>query len=375
MPIPNPFTLIAELSYRCPLRCPYCSNPVAIGSERYRDELTTEEWIRVVGEAAALGVVQLGLSGGEPLLRRDLEEIVSAARSGGLYSTLVTAGTLLTEQRAETLRAAGLDHVQVSIQDSDTEESDRLAGARSFAKKLEAARVSKALGFPLTLNFVLHRQNLDRISEMLELAFTLEADRVELANTQYYGWAVLNEKSLVPTREQLHKAEGAVAAARERAGTSMTILYVLPDFYEEYPKPCMGGWGSTAMVVAPNGETLPCQAASDIPDLFPPSVRDHPLSWIWFDSDAFNRFRGFEWMQEPCRTCPLNRQEVDFGGCRCQAMRLLGDPAATDPVCHLSPAHSAVLDRRSEAPDDDGSAAIGLPPLVYRSMRRQRTRS
>src|SRR3954454_142919 len=261
MPPPRPYTLVAELSYRCPLHCPYCSNPAAITGERYRDELQTEHWTRVFAEARALGVLQLALTGGEPMVRRDLDELVAAARATGLYSTLVTAGIHFTPERAAQLKAAGLDHVQVSIQSPDPEENDRIAGIRSFDKKIAAARAARELGLPLTINCVLHRQNLDRIEEILELTEALGAQRLELANTQYYGWAVVNQQPLIPTRAQLERGEEAVRRFRERVGPRITVLWVLPDYYEELPKPCMGGWGQVAIVVAPNGDALPCQAA------------------------------------------------------------------------------------------------------------------
>src|SRR5215211_794037 len=296
---PRPFTLIAELSYQCPLHCPYCSNPLDIGAEKYRRELETEHWIRTFREAQALGVLQLALSGGEPMLRRDLVELCEGSRDAGLYSSLITAGTLFTRERAEALKLAGLDHVQISIQSPNAEENDRIAGNRSFEKKIAAARFAKELDFPLTINCVLHRQNLDRIAELLDLALDLGAQRLELANTQYYGWAVPNQEALMPSREQLRRAEEAVQQFRARVG--------------------------------PNVDVLPCQAASTIPGLEFANVRQHPLEWIWHESDAFARFRGTGWMQEPCRTCPLGRQEVDWGGCRCQALRLAGDAAATDP--------------------------------------------
>src|ERR687887_1199747 len=345
----RPYSLVAELSYRCPLHCPYCSNPVDIGADRYREELETEHWARVFREARALGVLQLALTGGEPMLRRDLDDLVAAGRAAGLYSTLVTGGTPLTRERAERLKEAGLDHVQVSVQSPDPQENDRIAGNRSFEKKLAAARAARALGFPLTINCVLHRQNLDRIEEVLALALELGAQRLELANTQYYGWAVPNQDALMPSRDQLNRAEGAVRRFRERVGPKVDVLWVLPDFYEELPKPCMGGWGRTALVVAPNGDVMPCQAASTIPGLEFANVRDHPLDWIWSESGAFARFRGTDWMREPCRTCPLGRQEVDWGGCRCQALRLAGDPAATDPVCRFSPHPDRVVAAREPA--------------------------
>jgi PqqA peptide cyclase len=357
----RPFTLIAELSYRCPLHCPYCSNPVDIGDPRYRRELETADWIRTFREAGGLGVLQLALTGGEPMLRRDLVELCAAARDAGLYSSLITAGTLFTPARAEALKAAGLDHVQISIQSPDPEDNDRIAGNRCFEKKIAAARLVKELDFPLTINCVLHRRNLDRIEELLELTLDLGAQRLELANTQYYGWAVVNQETLMPSREQVRRGEHAVRRFRERVGAKVDVLWVLPDFYEELPKPCMGGWGRTAMVVAPNGEVLPCQAASTIPGLEFANVREHPLEWIWNESGAFARFRGTDWMQEPCRSCPLGRQEADWGGCRCQALRLTGDAAATDPVCRFSPHHDRVVSARDSAQTNE---------FVYRTMRR-----
>jgi pyrroloquinoline quinone biosynthesis protein E len=360
---PRPSTLIAELTYQCPLHCPYCSNPVDIGAERYRrhHELETEHWLRAFAEARRLGVLQLALTGGEPMLRRDLVELCAGARDAGLYSSLITAGTLFTRERAQALKSAGLDHVQISLQSPDAAENDEIAGNRSFAKKLAAARHAKELDFPLTINCVLHRRNLDRIEEVLELALALGAQRLELANTQYYGWAAANQDALMPSWEQLRRAEEAVERFRERVGPKVDVLWVLPDFYEELPKPCMGGWGRTAMVVAPNGDVLPCQAASTIPGLEFANVREHSLEWIWSESGAFARFRGTEWMQEPCRTCPLGRQEVDWGGCRCQALRLAGDAAATDPVCRFSPQHDRVVAAREPAADG---------ALLYRTMKR-----
>jgi pyrroloquinoline quinone biosynthesis protein E len=358
---PRPFTLVAELSYRCPLHCPYCSNPLDIAGETYRSELATEDWIRTFSQARRLGVLQLALTGGEPMLRRDLVELCAGARGAGLYSSLITAGMHFTRERAEALKSAGLDHVQISIQSPNAEENDRIAGNRSFERKIAAARLAKELGFPLTINCVLHRQNLDRIEEVLELALDLGAQRLELANTQYYGWAVANQEALLPSWEQLRRGEEAVQRFRERVGPRVDVLWVLPDLYEELPKPCMGGWGRTAMVVAPNGDVLPCQAASTIPGLGFANVREHPLEWIWSESDAFTRFRGTEWMQEPCRTCPLGRQEEDWGGCRCQALRLTGDAAATDPVCRFSAHHDRVVFARESAQTDR---------FVYRTMKR-----
>jgi pyrroloquinoline quinone biosynthesis protein E len=302
------------------------------------------------------------------MLRGDLSELCDAARDAGLYSSLITAGTLFTRERAGELKAAGLDHVQISIQSPDPEDNDRIAGNRSFEKKVAAARHATELGFPLTINCVLHRQNLDRIEELLELTLELGAQRLELANTQYYGWAIPNQDALMPTWEQLRRGEEAVARFRERVGPKVGVLWVLPDFFEELPKPCMGGWGTTAMVVAPNGDVLPCQAAATIPGLEFANVRERPLEWIWNESDAFARFRGTDWMQEPCRTCPLGRQEEDFGGCRCQALRLTGDAAATDPVCRYSPHHDRVVAAR-EPP----RAGEFVPRALVRGARRGRS--
>ncbi len=339
--VTRPFSLVAELTYQCPLRCPYCSNPLDYGCGEYKGELVTEDWLRVFSEARQMGVLQLGLSGGEPLLRKDLESLVEKATDLGLYTTLVTAGTILTLERAKRLHEAGLDHMQISIQDSRAAESDRIAGIKSFDKKIAAAKLVKELGFPLTLNFVLHRHNLDRIEEILELAEVLEADRVELANTQYYGWALQNRNALIPTCEQLVKAEQAVVNAQKRRKIPMGILYVIPDYYAEYPKPCMSGWGQRTLVVTPNGNTLPCQAAGVIPNLELFNIKEYSLEWIWFKSPTFNRFRGTDWMLEPCRSC--ERREVDWGGCRCQAFLLSQDANATDPVCHLSPNHHQIV--------------------------------
>jgi pyrroloquinoline quinone biosynthesis protein E len=369
MPASNPLLLIAELTYRCPLHCPYCSNPVDIGAGRHREELSGEEWARVFREATELGVLQLALTGGEPMARRDIVELVAASTENGLYSTLVTSGLPFPRKRAEALRAAGLDHVQISFQDSDPTTGDAIAGTASFARKLEAAALAKELGFPLTINVVLHRRNLDRIEAIIALAEEFGARRLELANTQYHGWALINRSALMPSREQLEHGERAVARARERLGPKMEILWVLPDYYEDLPKPCMGGWARDAVLVQPNGSVLPCQAAATIPGLPIENVRERPLREIWFESEMFNRFRGTEWMAEPCRSCVLGRQELDFGGCRCQALALTGDAAATDPVCHLSPHHQIVVEAREAANQPVPAPADVDTPLVYRTTR------
>ena len=337
----RPLTLIAELTYRCPLRCPYCSNPTNYGSSKYRQELTTEDWLVTIRQAVNLGILQLGFTGGEPLIRSDLEKMVETAAATGIYTSLITAGTLLTQERAVRLKDSGLDHIQISIQDSEADKSNYIAGIESFEQKLIAARLVKQLGFALTINVVLHRQNLDRIESIIELCRTLNADRVELANTQYYGWALHNRDALLPTPEQLERAKQAVAIAQEQRYFPMGLVYVLPDYYEQYPKPCMGGWGQRTMVIAPNGDVLPCQVAAAIPELTFANVAEQSLESIWYESDAFNRFRGTDWMEEPCRSC--SRKTVDFGGCRCQAFLLTGKASATDPVCHLSPEHHLIV--------------------------------
>ncbi|MFC3574503.1 pyrroloquinoline quinone biosynthesis protein PqqE [Streptomyces yaanensis] len=333
----RPFGLLAELTHACPLHCPYCSNP--LGLAHVRTELTTREWRRVLTEATELGVLQLHLSGGEPLLRRDLVEIVRGADALGLYTNLITSAVGLSPRRAEQLRAAGLDHVQISIQADEPGLSDRIAGTPSFGRKTAAARLVKELGWPLTLNVVLHRHNIDRVDRVLALAEELAADRIELANTQYYGWAWHNRAGLLPSRAQLERAEPVVRAARERLKGRMEVIYVIPDYHSRYPKPCMGGWGRQQLTVVPGGDVLPCPPAHALP-LPRASVREHSLAWIWEHSPLFRRFRGTDWMPEPCRSC--ERRELDFGGCRCQAFQLTGDAARTDPVCHLSPDHGIV---------------------------------
>ena len=355
----RPTTLLAELTHRCPLHCPYCSNPIDL--LRASAELDTAGWKRVFTEARALGVLQLGLSGGEPLLRRDLEELVAHARLVGLYSTLVTSGLGFTAERGRRLIDAGLDHVQISFQDAERESAERIAGTRSWEAKHRAAEVVRELGVAFTVNAVLHRDNLDRVGEIIELAASLGADRLELANTQYYGWGILNRDALLPTREQLERAEAVVDAAVARHRGRMQIIYVLPDYYQSRPKPCYGGWGAVYIVVAPNGTALPCHAATSIPGIAFDSVRERSLRWIWEESPGFSAFRGDSWMHEPCRSCPIKAET--FGGCRCQAFALTGDATNADPVCGWSP-HRAVIDAALAAGQ---AAAEGAPGYVYRA--------
>ncbi|MFN2329461.1 MAG: pyrroloquinoline quinone biosynthesis protein PqqE [Chromatocurvus sp.] len=335
----GPRWLLAELTYRCPLQCPYCSNPLALGARS--QELPTADWLRVLEQGRRLGAVQLGLSGGEPLLRRDLETLVAAAQRLGYYSNLLTSGMGLSEARLEALSRAGLDHIQLSLQADEPDLNDRLAGRVSHAHKLQVARWIKHQGYPMVLNVVLHRHNLDRVREILDLACELEADYVELANTQYYGWAWLNRDYLLPTREQLVAAEAVVAEYRARLGARMPIYYVVPDYFEGRPKPCVNGWGRVFLNIAPDGTVLPCHAAADLPGMCLPNVRDHDLAWIWYQSEDFNRYRGQGWMRAPCVDCE-ERAEC-FGGCRCQAWRLSGDAGAADPVCSKSPHHELVV--------------------------------
>src|SRR5438552_5187908 len=339
MTAPRPYALLAELTYRCPLHCPYCSNPTRARND---GDLTTDEWGRVLREATELGVLQVGFSGGEPLVRHDLAALVRSARETKLYTNLNTSGIGLHESRASELREVGLDSVQLSFQSDDVDLADEIAGTRAHQRKLAAASFIRAAGIPLSLNFVIHRRKLDRLPKMIGLAEALDAERVELANVQFYGWAFLNRAALLPTREQVARARLVATTAKARLAGKVDIFYVLPDYYEMRPKPCLNGWGQRYLTVNAIGDLLPCPTASSaIPDLRFENVRTHNLDWIWRESESFNRFRGTEWMPEPCRSCP--QKEIDFGGCRCQAALLTGNAANTDPVCELSP-NRAIVD-------------------------------
>jgi len=360
MNTPRPYTLIAELTYRCPLHCPYCSNPTDM-----RDgagELGTHEWASVFAEAEQLGVMQLHLTGGEPLVRRDLETLVANARALDLYVNLITSGVPLARSRLQALRDAGLDAVQVSFQDTRADLSDRVARYPSFVHKLEVAAWVKQLGLPLTLNIVLHRDNLPRVSEAIALAERLGADRLELANTQYLGWALPNREALMPTREAIDAARAVAAGAKARLEGTMEVVFVLPDLYADRPRACMDGWGRRFLHVTPDGSVLPCHAARSIPGLRFESIRHGSLRSIWETSSAMNAFRGDAWMPEPCRSCA--EKERDFGGCRCQAFALARDAAATDPACALSPHHDVVLRAREGARD-----AARSRRYLYRSAK------
>lgn len=335
----RPYGLLAELTYQCPLHCPYCSNPVDCPTGT---ALPAADWRRVLGEAAALGVLHVGFSGGEPLRHPDLATLVATAREEGLFSNLITSGVGLTEQRTGVLQTAGLDSVQISFQADEPALADQIAGARVHREKLAAAHRVRNSGMSLSLNVVLHRHNIGRVEEIIGLAEELGATRLELANTQFYGWAFRNRQSLLPARDQVLAAEAAAERARQRLRGSMEILYVLPDYYQERPKACMHGWGRRFLTVNPVGEVLPCPTAGAIPGLSFDNVRERSLDWIWRRSEAFNRFRGFAWMPEPCRSCEF--RETDFGGCRCQAALLTGEAGRTDPVCGLSP-DRALVDR------------------------------
>jgi PqqA peptide cyclase len=363
-PAHGPLWLLAELTYRCPLHCIYCSNPVDY--IRYRRELPAESWLRILREGRELGFVQLGFSGGEPLARADLEILVREAHSLGYYTNLITSGVGLDEKRIAELHQGGLDHIQLSLQDSTRELNDFLSHTRTFDLKLKIAQLIKQQGYPMVLNVVLHRQNLDHIEQILSMAERLGVEYLELANTQYYGWAFLNREHLLPTAAQLSRAEEATQRFRERVGAAMKVYFVVPDYYERRPKPCMNGWGSVFMAVTADGVALPCHEARVLPGLVFPRVEEHPLRWIWYESPAFNRFRGFDWMTEPCRSC--SERFKDFGGCRCQAYLLTAAAADTDPVCDLSPMHHKVAELVERA----NRQTPPRQPLLFRDDRNSR---
>jgi pyrroloquinoline quinone biosynthesis protein E len=350
--IDPPMGLVAELTHRCPLQCPYCANPLAL--HRSGAELDSATWRRVLEEAAALGVLQLHLSGGEPTSRKDLVELVQAAAALGLYSNLITSGVLLDTILLDRLKKAGLDHVQISFQDSEAANADRIGGfAGAHARKLAACRAVAQAGLALTLNFVVHRQNVAHVPAMIDIAETLGAGRVEIAHVQYHGWALPNRDALLPSRTELDDATATVQAARHRLKGALVIDYVVPDYHALRPKACMGGWGRRFITITPAGRALPCHVAESLPDMAFPSVREHSLGAIWRESPAFTRFRGTHWMPEPCRSC--DQREIDWGGCRCQAFALTGDASRTDPACEKSSDHAmmatAVAARGATPPD------------------------
>lgn len=362
-----PLWLLAELTYRCPLQCPYCSNPLDFA--QHDQELTTGQWVSVLRQGREMGAAQLGFSGGEPLVRQDLPELISEARQLGYYSNLITSGLGLTEAKVRAFRDAGLDHIQVSFQASDPELNNAVAGSRkAFEQKLAMARAVKDAGYPMVLNFVIHRHNIHQMTDIIDLCVRLEADYVELATCQYYGWAFKNREGLMPSKAQLVRAEAEVNRYRQQlagSGSAMKLIFVTPDYYEERPKACMNGWGSLFLTVSPDGTALPCHSARLLPIEFP-NVCDQSLESIWYDSPGFNHYRGDSWMPEPCRSC--DDKDKDFGGCRCQAYLLTGNADNADPVCSKSPSHDRILAARRAA----DHATAGLEDLSYRNPSNSR---
>lgn len=357
-----PVSLLAELTHRCPLQCPYCSNPLAL--ERVNGELDTETWCRVIDEANDLGVLQTHFSGGEPTLRKDLPDLIRHAAGIGQYTNLITAGVLLDRSKLEALADAGLDHLQLSIQDSRDAGANRIGGYKDgHAKKMAIADLVTEIGLPLTINAVVHRQNLDNLGEIIELAIEKKAKRLEVAHVQYYGWALMNRAALMPTREQTDHAMDIVKAAQERLKGILVIDYVVPDYYARYPKPCMGGWGKQNLNITPSGKVLPCHAAETIETLTFDNVKDKPLEHIWRESAAFQAFRGTDWMEEPCRSC--DRRLTDFGGCRCQAFAFTGRAEATDPACSFSPLHDELVSIATK------EAGREVSDFIYRAPKNQ----
>jgi len=352
-----PYAVLAELTHRCPLQCPYCSNPLEL--ERSSNELETKDWLRVIDQAAEMGILHIHFSGGEPTVRKDLEILVESAAKVGLYSNLITSAVLLTRERLKTLQDMGLDHVQVSFQGTTAEISNRVAGYQGHEKKLQVSRWVRELDMPLTVNAVMHRQNLHQLPDMINMAVELDAERLEVAQVQYYGWALRNRAAFLPTREQLDEATERVEEARSRLKGILVIDYVVPDYYARRPKSCMGGWGRQFLNIAPSGRVLPCHAAESIDGLQFDSVKDKPLDWIWEESAAFNLYRGTDWMPEPCQSC--DRREIDWGGCRCQAFALTGNAANTDPACEFSPQRDVL-----EMPLKESNSAP--PDFIYRRI-------
>lgn len=362
--ITPPRWLLAELTYACPLQCPYCSNPIDYAN--YQSELSTEDWKRVLSQARKMGAVQLGFSGGEPLTRKDLVELVKHARDLGYYTNLITSGYGLTEEKIIQLKEAGLDHIQVSIQASTQELNDHIAGTTSFEHKKTVAHLVKKHGYPMVLCVVIHRENIHQMPQILAMAEELGADYLELANTQYYGWAHANRDLLLPTKEQFELAEQIAQAFKEQVAGKMKIYYVVPDLYEDRPKACMNGWGTTFLTIAPDGVALPCHSARNLPGLDCPNVTEFSIAEIWNESKAFNFFRGQEWMKEPCRSC--DEKAKDFGGCRCQAYLLTGDMYAADPVCSKSPDH-AVIQKAIDSARAAAELSANERPLIFRNSK------
>ena len=361
----KPLWLLAELTYRCPLQCPYCSNPVEMA--KYKNELTTDDWIRVMQQARKMGATQLGFSGGEPLVRRDLEDLIREARRLGYYTNLITSGVGMDESRIIAFKEAGLDHIQISFQASNEELNNYIGKSKSFQHKYEMARLVKKYEYPMVLNIVLHRKNIDQIRDILDMTVDLNADYVELASTQYYGWSRVNIDQLLPTKEQLKNAESVAREYQEKMKDKMKVIYVIPDYFENRPKKCMNGWGNIFLTIAPDGSALPCHAAGQLPGLEFPNVVDHDLDWIWDESPDFNKFRGTSWMKEPCKSC--DEKHKDLGGCRCQAYMLTGDAANADPVCDKSEFHENLHDDVERIGKLAGDEKFEAKPLIFRNMK------
>ena len=361
----RPLWLLAELTYRCPLQCPYCSNPVEMA--KYKNELSTDDWIRVMQQGRKMGATQLGFSGGEPLVRRDLEDLITEARRLGYYTNLITSGVGMDESRILAFKEAGLDHIQISFQASNEELNNYIGKSKSFQHKYEMARLVKKYEYPMVLNIVLHRKNIEQIRDILDMTVDLDADYVELASTQYYGWSRVNIDQLLPTKEQLKKAELVAREYQEKMKDKMKVIYVIPDYFENRPKKCMNGWGNIFLTIAPDGSALPCHAAGQLPGLEFPNVVDHDLEWIWDESPDFNKFRGTSWMKEPCRSC--DEKHKDLGGCRCQAYMLTGDATNADPVCDKSEFHEKLHSDVERIGKLAGDEKFEAKPLVFRNMK------
>ena len=366
--LPNayrPYALLAELTYQCPLHCPYCSNPTVYPT-RSRS-LSATDWQRVLREASDLGVLHALFSGGEPLLFPELDDLIATAIACGMYTNLITSAVGFTPERAQRLKGAGLDSVQISFQADEETLNDSIAGTRAYAGKRKAAAIVREIGLPLTMNVVLHRDNIGRIGQIIALAEELGAERLELANVQFYGWAFQNKETLLPSRSQVDIADAVATAAARRLRGQMDVLWIRPDYFGDRPKPCMNGWGRQYLTVNPAGDVLPCPTSSAIPGLQFDNVQDHSLAWIWNESGAFNKYRGTDWMPEPCQSC--DRRDIDFGGCRCQSALLTGDAANTDPACSLSPYRDSLISilTRSQGGANDVGSIKSLPnTLIYR---------
>jgi PqqA peptide cyclase len=356
----QPLWLLAEITYRCPLHCAFCYNPTDY-DKHTQNELDTKTWIKVLNQARDLGALQLGISGGEPLLRDDIEIIVEEAHQLGYYSNLITSGVGLTDKRIDAFKKGGLDHIQLSMHDITEEINNFITNTKTFELKKKVAAMIKDRGYPMVLNVVIHRYNIDHVKEILEMAEALGADYVELANTQYYGWSLINRNQLMPTKEQIDHAELVTNQFRDRVGNKMKVFFVVPDYFAERPKKCMNGWGEVFMIVTANGDVLPCHSARVLPNMVFPNVKDDELKGAWYDSPAFNKFRGDEWMKEPCRTCP--EKENELGGCRCQAFLLTGDAASADPVCTLSPNRHVI----EQAVLDAQNPVLQAQPIIFRT--------